>query len=137
MPYVQHVLPQHNLVYTRMDGLVTLEDMVSSFEIYATHEHAAPGQDFITDASRITGSTIDDKERLILHSRMAPILTAGDKHRNFLLIMPIMVAVEAASRYTQMWDATPNVTASLATSEEDALTRMGLPVTLISELMSS
>ena len=137
MPMSVQVLQDHNLLILKATGLLTVKDIRTAFETYATHPQARPGQHIINDLSRLTEAQIDYDRRLQLQTTMEPILALNTAPRTYVMYAPTKQSRDLAETLTRgYWASTPGITMALVETEAQALQLLDLPYDSFADLTS-
>lgn len=131
------VLPDHNLVYVRYEGLAVLNETITALTAYMAHPDYHPDQKHFVDLERMTGYDEDYVTLLKLQAHKAEVLATGSAQTMIVYFAPNEASQKLAHLTTRSWDGTPYVVPVVQTNEADALSFLGVRAKTVKELLAT
>ena len=136
MPGTFQIFPAHGLVYVRYTGHVLHEDTAQLMARYNQHPDARPGYKQLVDLSRVTSFEQDFPRLMRIQAEKLDIILRGVPQTLMIYYAPNDMAQQMARFIVRSWSGLSGLVISVQSTEEQALSILGLPEPSIEALLS-
>lgn len=136
MSATYQIFPDRGVVLARLQGMVLMEDCLTTATAYARDPMARPGQHLLIDLRAMTGHESDYLNILAAMARLPDYLMRNGAEPLVVCLAGGAAQRQVAVALVRAIDAMPGAVARIARSETDALDILGLPERSLTDLMS-
>ena len=136
MPGTFRIFPDHGLVYVRYDGHILHDDTVALMSRYNQDPLARPGYKQLVDLSRVTSFEQDFPRLMRIQAEKLDIILRGVPQTLMVYLAPTKMSQDMARFVVRSWNGLSGLVISVQTTEEQALSILGLPEPSIEALFS-